>query len=103
MADTNDPTTNVHWIAIDVARYWNAVLIETATGNRHRFKMANSAADFDRLIASAKSLGGRCRAGLEPTGDYHRSLAHRLLQAGIEVASISSVAQSRFREAIFNS
>jgi len=49
MADTNDATTKFHWVAIDVARYWNAVLIETATGNRHRFKMANSAADFDRL------------------------------------------------------
>ena len=103
MADTNDATSKVHWIAIDVARYWNAVLIETATGNRHRFKMANSAADFDRLVQFVQSLGGRCRAGLEPTGDYHRPIAHRLLQAGVEVVSISSVAQARYREAMFNS
>jgi transposase len=103
MADTTDATTACHWIAIDVARYWNAVLIETASGQRHRFKMANTAQDFDRLIAFIQGLGGRCRAGLEPTGDYHRALAHRLLQAGVAVVSISSVAQSRFREAVFNS
>jgi hypothetical protein len=29
---------------MDIARYWNAVLIETAAGKQHRFKMANSAA-----------------------------------------------------------
>jgi len=103
MADVNDATTDVHWIAIDVARYWNAVLIETASGDRHRFKMANSGPDFARLLDFLKRLGGHCRAGLEPTGDYHRALAHRLICAGIEVVSISSVAQSRFREAMFNS
>lgn len=40
---------------------------------------------------------------MEPTGDYHRALAYRLLSAGVEVVSISSVAQSRYREAMFNS
>ena len=103
MADRSDGTTACHWVAIDVARYWNAVLIETASGQRHRFKMANSAPDFDRLIDFVRALGGRSRAGLEPTGDYHRAIAHRLLQAGIEVVSISSVAQSRYREVLFNS
>lgn len=38
-----------------------------------------------------------------PTGDYHRPIAHRLLTAGFDVVSISSMAQSRFREAMFNS
>ncbi len=103
MADTTYATTACHWIAIDVARYWNAVLIETATGQRHRFRMANSAEDLDRLVAFVTSLGGRCRAALEPTGNYHRSVAHRLLSAGVEVVSISSLAQCRYREAMFNS
>jgi hypothetical protein len=39
MADTNHPIAALHWVAIDVARYWNAVLVETATGQRHRFCM----------------------------------------------------------------
>ncbi len=103
MADTTDATTPLHWLAIDVGRYWNAVLIETATGERHRFRMANSAEDLDRLVAFAQHLGGHTRAAFEPTGDYHRAVAHRLLSAGVEVVSISSVAQARYREAIFNS
>lgn len=41
MADITDIRTVYHWIAIDVARYWNIVLIETASGQRHRFKMSN--------------------------------------------------------------
>ncbi len=103
MADITDATTACHWVAIDVARYWNAVLVETAAGQRHRFKMANTAQDFDRLIGFIRQLGGRACAALEPTGDYHRAIAHRLAMAGIEVVGISSVAQCRYREAIFNS
>lgn len=103
MADTNHPIAALHWVAIDVARYWNAVLVETASGQRHRFRMTNSAADMQRLIDFLLGLGGRCRVALEPTGDYHRPIAHRLLRTGFEVVSISSVAQSRFREAMFNS
>ena len=56
MADTTDATTACHWIAIDVARYWNAVLIETAAGQHHRFRMANTAEDHDRLIAYVLGL-----------------------------------------------
>jgi transposase len=93
----------MNWVAIDVARYWNAVLIETAAGQRQQFKMANSAEDFDRLLTFIGKLQGRTRAALEPTGDYHRAIAHRLAVAGVEVVSISSVAQSRYREAMFNS
>lgn len=102
MADTVHPIAALHWVAIDVARYWNAVLVETASGQRHRFRMTNSAADMQRLIDFLRGLGGRCRMALEPTGDYHRPLAHRLLCVGFEVVSISSVAQSSFREAMFN-
>lgn len=103
MADTYHPNASLNWVAIDVARYWNAILIETASGQRHRFRMTNSAADMQRLIDFLRGLGGCCRVALEPTGDYHRPIAHRLLCAGFEVVSISSVAQSRFREAMFNS
>lgn len=103
MADTNQPIAALHWVAIDVARYWNAVLVETASGQRHRFRMSNSAADMHRMIDFLRGLGGRCRVALEPTGDYHRPIAHRLLTSGFDVVSVSSVAQSRFREAMFNS
>ncbi len=50
MADLANPTPACNLVAIDIARYWNAVLVETPGGKRHRFKMANTAADFDRLL-----------------------------------------------------
>ena len=103
MADSANATPACNLVAIDVARYGNAVLVETTNGKRHRFKMANNAADFSRLVGFLGGLPGVCRVGLEPTGDYHRPLAHRLLSAGFEVVSINSVALSRYREAIFNS
>lgn len=103
MTDMMQATPTRNLVAIDIARYWNYVLIENSAGKRQRFKMANTAADFDRLIQHLQSLSGPVRIGLEPTGDYHRSLAHRLLSAGFEVVSINSVAQARYREAMFNS
>ena len=38
--------------------------------------------------------------GLEPTGNYHRVLAHRLIAAGFNVRLISSIALARTREAL---
>ncbi len=103
MADITNTTIKPHLIAIDVARRVNAVFVELATGEQRRFKMTNSAQDFDRLIQFIHATPGRWRAALEPTGDYHRPLAHRLLIAGVDVVIVSSVAQARYREAKFNS
>ena len=103
MADLANATCPCNLVAIDIGRYGNAVLIETAGGKRHRFKMANTAADFGRLLSFLCSLPGSCRVGLEPTGDYHRPIAHWLLRAGFDVVSVNSVALARYREAIFNS
>lgn len=103
MTDIVNTTPGRNLVAIDIARYWNYVLVESVGGKRQRFKMANTAVDFDRLIGLLQSLSGPVRIGLEPTGDYHRALAHRLLLAGFEVVGISSVAQARYRDAMFNS
>lgn len=103
MAEQLQCKAQINWVAIDIARYWNAVLVETAAGKRHRFRMRNTAQDFDRLVSFIRALPGICRVALEPTGDYHRPLAHRLLREGFEVVGISSVALARFREAMFNS
>jgi transposase len=103
MADLQKSTLPCNLVAIDIARYSNAVLVETGAGKRHRFRMANTAADFQRLLNFLHGLPGVCRVALEPTGDYHRPIAHRLLTDGFEVVGISSVAQARYREAMFNS
>ena len=71
MADTANPTPGCNLVAIDIGRYSNAVLIEAVNGKRHRFKMANTAADFERLLSFLRTLPGTCRVGLEPKGDCH--------------------------------
>lgn len=70
MAEQTKVTVPINWVAIDIARYWHAVLLETASGKRHRFKMSNTAQDFDRLVCFLGTLPGTCRVGLEPPGDY---------------------------------
>ncbi len=96
-------SAEVTLVAIDVAKAWNTVLMEKPDGKRQQFRVANTRADHDRLILLLKNQGVQCRVALEPTGNYHRPLAHRLLSEGFEVYLISSVAAARFREAMFNS
>ncbi len=90
-------------VAIDVAKVWNIVLLEEPNGKQRRFRVANTRNDHDRLVLFLRNQPGQCRVALEPTGDYHRPLAYRLLSEGFELYLVSSVAVARFREALFNS
>ena len=103
MADRLNNKPYGAWIAIDIAKDFNAVLSETNEGKRQHFRMANSAADHDRFIAFLKSLPPPCIIGFEATGNYHRALGHRLISEGFEVCFISSIASARYREVMFNS
>ena len=62
--------------------------------------MLNTRAEHDRLIALLADLGQPVTCGSEATGNYHRPIAWRLLQAGFAVPLISSVALARTREAL---
>lgn len=99
MTDQPNSTADANLVAIDIAKESNVVLVQEAAGQKRSFKVANTAADHDQLVLYLSSLPGRTRIAFEPTGDFHRPLAFRLLKAGFEVVSISSVAQARFREA----
>lgn len=90
-------------VAIDVAKKSNSVLVETPDGKRRRFRVANCRTDHDSLVAWLKGQRRECRVALEPTGNYHRPLAHRLLREGFSVYLVSCVTAARFREAMFNS
>src|SRR3546814_12644675 len=57
-------------------------------------------ADYDRLADELTAIGRPVIVGFEATGNYHRTLAHRLLTAGFELRLISSVALARTREAL---
>mgnify|MGYP000172669057 CR=1 FL=1 len=73
------------WMAIDIAKDFNVVMVETIEGNSRRFRMANSAKDHDRLVEVARSLPQPCRIGFEATGNYHRTLAFRLMSEGFDI------------------
>ena len=53
-----------------------------------------------RCRADLADIGRPVIVGFEATGNYHRTLAHRLLSAGFELRLISSVALARTREAL---
>jgi len=103
MNKTTSNTNNVIWVAIDVAKAKNDVLIELPDGKRKKFKMANSLTDFKELVRYLKAFNLPCEAGLEATGNYHRPLAYHLQMAGFTVHLISSLASARTREALHNS
>ena len=103
MANQADRTPTCVLVAIDIAKQWNAALIEYPDGKRQRFQFKHEQEDYDRLVKLLHSTGSSCRIAFEPTGVYHRTLAYRLLQEGFHVCQVSSVAGARYREAMFNS
>jgi transposase len=103
MAEDTTLTSQTWLVAIDIGKAFHAVLVEGGDGKRQQFRMANHVEDYDRLVVFLRGLPGPARIALEPTGDFHRTLAHRLLREGFSVVSVSSVAGARYREALFNS
>lgn len=47
--------------------------------------------DYDRFASDLADIGRPVVVGFEATGNYHRTLAHRLLSVGFELRLISSV------------
>lgn len=103
MTAKKDSTTEVTWVAIDIAKKWNAVLLENLDGRRERYRMANNCEDHDRLVDYLNQKSGSCQIAMEPTGNNHRPLAYRLLSEGFTVYLVSSLAAARYREATYNS
>lgn len=90
-------------VAIDIAKARNEVLIKIAGSARHRrLSVMNTRTEHDRLIELLASYGKKVICGFEATGNYHRPLAWRLLQAGFETRLVSSMALARTREALHN-
>ena len=91
------------YVAIDVAKLKHDVFIKLPDGKTKTLKISNNASDFDKFCQYLTSLKHPCRVAFEPTADYHRLIAWRLIQHGCEVRLASSIACARTREAIFNS
>jgi transposase len=103
MASETDPIAPRTWVAIDIAKGVNVVLVEHSDGRQQRFRFAHQRDDYDRLVAFLRACASPCRIALEPTADYHRTVAYRLVSEGFDLVLVSSVAGARLREAIFNS
>ncbi len=90
-------------VAIDISKKRNDVLMQfPGSTRRRRLTVLNQRAEHDRFIDQLKSFERPVLAGFEATGNYHRALAWRLVNAGIETRLISSMALARQREAIHN-
>lgn len=103
MTSCIDNTDSIFLVAIDIAKTRHDVLVKRPGGQTQSFKVANQGEDFDRFCQYLRELGGPCRIAFEPTADYHRALAWRLIREGHDVRLISSLACARAREGIFNS
>jgi transposase len=103
MASETDPIAPRTWVAIDIAKGVNVALVEHSDGRQQRFRFVHQRDDYDRLVFFLRGCAGPCRIALEPTADYHRTVAYRLVSEGFDVVLVSSVAGARLREAIFNS
>ena len=58
MTDQSHSTADVNLVAIDIAKEWNVVLVQEASGQKRNFKVANDAADHDQLLLYLSSLPG---------------------------------------------
>lgn len=90
-------------VAIDISKRRNDVLIELpGWRQRKRLIVLNTRPEHDRFVDRLIKLDRRVVIGFEATGNYHRPLAYRLLQAGFSLRLISSVALALTREALHN-
>lgn len=90
-------------VAIDVSKARNDVLIELpGAARRRRLVVPNTRVEHDRFVASLLSFRYSVTGAFEATGNYHRQLAFRLLEAGVALRLLSSVALVRTREALHN-
>ena len=90
-------------VAIDISKKRNDVLIQMpGSPRRRRLVVLNQRAEHDRFIQRLKAFDRPVVTGFEATGNYHRALAWRLVDAGIKTRLISSMALARQREAIHN-
>lgn len=104
MTKTNNTTAEQVLVAIDISKSRQEILI-ALPGKKRRKKLTilSNKEDYDRLTGYLTSLKAPVQIGFEATGNYHRTLAWRLHQAGFELRLISSVSMARTREALYNS
>ena len=90
-------------VAIDIAKRLHDVLVRWPDGRERAFKIQSTLDEHEALCTFLTSHNLPVIAALEPTADFHRTLAWRLSEAGIEVHLASSLAGARVQEALYTS
>jgi transposase len=103
MTKTSFNTTTTIFVAIDVAKARNDVLIQLPNGGQKKLKVSNMMKDYQDFVEYLKSFNAPCVIGLEATANYHRPIAYYLHQAGFKVQLVSGFTAARTREALHNS
>lgn len=95
--------TAIAYVAIDISKTKNDVLIERTDGSRRKLRIFNKMEDYLYLESILRPFIACCKIGLEPTSNYHRPIAFFLTRKGYQVSFIPSIALARTREALYNS
>jgi transposase len=103
MTNSIHTTSESLLVAIDIAKHTHEVILRWPSGRTKAMRVSNQGADFQQFTRFLLDQELSVIAALEPTGDYHRLLAHWLLRHGIQVHLASSLACARVRDALYNS
>jgi transposase len=99
MTDYQLISSNTVLVAIDIAKVRNEVLIERpGRKRRKRLSVLNIHVEHDRFIENLAAFDCPVVVGFGATGNYHRAIASRLLDAGFDVRLSPSVGLARTRE-----
>lgn len=69
MTRNKDIAREPTWVAIDIAKRRNDILIQPSGKKRYRMTITNDKVDHDRLINHLLDIGGPVSVGFEATGD----------------------------------
>lgn len=100
---SNDDNRDIILVGIDVAKRKHDVLIQWPNGRRKAVKIESSSTGFKQLLSilNKNSKEYIIRCAIEPTADYHRTIAYWLGQQGIEIHLASSLSCARAREMLY--
>lgn len=88
-------------IALDISKKHHDAKIRYPDERTSYLRIENTLEGFKRLLALTVSPHDSIIADFEPTTDYHRSIACRLHQQGVQCHLVSSVRCARDREMLF--
>lgn len=95
MAYATPITADMLLVAIDVAKRSHEVLVQWPGGKRKTFHPPSTHSEFVLFTNFLAGQGLQVRAALEPTADFHRTIAHWLLRHDVELHLASSLSRAR--------